>query len=384
MRYLLYAVIPALLSCCFSCQAKEREIRKEKKKNKEIKIVLKDSVANNFPYSKERNYTAIYPIYYKGANWILQGNARSGYTALTGIDKANKNKYIILDTFKSIKRDYRIQCFAYTGADSIWAVSPDRREVYLLSLDGTLKKTLPLHLDLNRKRIDIIARMRGWPFAYDSRSHQMYYPILSIYGEDSLYFRQPKFATIQLQDDSAAIVNTFGSFPAMYTNQFLGYMHTPSVYTFAGKTLVNYYLSDSLYTYANGKMIKAYDAHSVIVTEPKHFFDPAESNNKDYINEFSFSYTAYNDLVSNDASPFLFRTVEHRYHYYNADSTINDPVDKPWSIVVLNPALQLLGEINIAPGLLNRIEYMPYGRGFWARSLQTDQYYYYEMQLEDK
>ncbi len=382
MKYLLYTgVLALLICCCYSCNAKGH--RPGKTKNREIKVLLKDSVTNNFPYDQERNYTAIYPIQYKGSNWILQGNTRSGYTALTGIDKANKNQYLVLDTFKRIKRVYKIQCFEYTNADSIWAVSPEKGQIYLFSMEGRLRKTIPLNLAFDHKPVDLIARMRGWPFAYSSVQQQFYYPILSLYGEDSQYFRQPKFATIQLQKDSAAITNVFGAFPNAYTNQFLGYTNIPSIYTFAGKTLVNYYLSDSLYAYTDGKPAQAYDAHSAVVDEPERLFDPAQSNNKDYINEFAFSYTAYNDLVTNHASPYLFRTVEHKSSFYNADSTINDPVDKPWSIVVLNASLQIVGEINIGPALINRIEYMPYAKGFWGRSLQTNQYYYYEMQLDE-
>jgi len=182
---------------------------------------------------------------------------------------------------------------------------------------------------------------------------------------------------------NAVIANTFGAYPSWYTNQYLGYNYGASVYFFAGKILVNYYLSDSLYVYhPDGTLWKAFNACSAAVSLPPHFFDYNKSSDKDYLNEFSFSYAAYGALETNNTSPYLFRTVEHSYHYYNVDSTINDPLGKPWSVVVLDRDLNIKGEISIGPDQLDYIEYMPYGKGFWARSLQEDKYYYYEMQLE--
>jgi len=279
----------------------------------------------------------------------------------------------------------------FYNADSIFQYCRNTDELVLMDIEGNIKKVWQVDTTYQGKYLSLYSARVTVGFSFYSQQTNTWYarteldPGVALASKQQ-FLRSPHFMAMGLEKSRAIIKYAFGPYPPVYTHQYYGYSISKRDFTlFRGRALVSFHLSDSIYDYTpdQPEKITAYDARSNYAEITNDTFDLLKEPLHEYIDEFACNHFTYNRFASSTFSDYLFRIVIHKFHYYNADSTVNKPGYTPWSIIVLDKDLKIKGEIVMPGGELDKLNIAIIGKGFWIASMKNYQkFYHYEMELE--
>jgi hypothetical protein len=356
--------------------------------NPTIGLKLRDSLYINMGRADSLSLSAIYQINYKQQPAILIFTKYSDFVICptTGNQKGQPIYIPVLDSFV---HDHQIENVCYYNEDSLWGYSREEKRIYLFNLQGMSTRSWRVNNNYkDQKNIWIGGGIYGNPISFDAKNATLYHYANAFPSESGYdFFHKPHALALQLGGDSAYISNMFSYYPNGYDGKYFGItLSSTCSILFGDRLYTSFYLSDSLYSYATdtpGKPAGQYNARSNYAVQPIDSFDITNDANKDYIMEFYANHFIYNFLTTAATSPYLFRIVDHKYHFYNEDSTINMGMQRPWSMVVLDTALQIKGEIPFLDQTFGCTNIIPVNNGFWINTLKDKrQFYFYEMEFK--
>jgi len=284
---------------------------------------------------------------------------------------------------------HKIQDVCYYKEDSLFGHAREESRQYLFDINGNIKKSWRMNTDYeNEKNILVGGGVYDNLISYDPKHARLYYEASAFPCANGYeFFHKPHALALQLRGDSANISSMFSYYPRGYEGKYFGItVSRTCTILFGSRIYTSFYLSDSLYSYVTdtpGQSTGQYDAHSNYAVQPTDSFNIANDANKDYIMEFYANHFTYSFLTTASTSPYLFRITQHKYHFYNEDSTINLGMQRPWSMVVLDTALQIKGEIPFLDQTFGSTNIIPVNNGFWINTLKDKrQFYFYEMEFK--
>jgi len=279
----------------------------------------------------------------------------------------------------------------FYNADSIFLYCRNMDELVMMDIEGRIKRVWQVDTMYNGAYLRLYSAKSTTGFSFYNKKNNIWYARTELGPEVALasklqFLSKPHFMTIGLEGSRAVAKYAFGAYPPAYTHQYYGSSISRRDFTLFGeKALVSFHLSDSIYAYTPGRPdeISAYNAHSNYAEITNDTFDLLKEPLHEYIDEFSSNHFVYHSLISNPYSDYFFRIAKHKFHYYNADSTVNKSGYGPWSIIVFDKYLKIKGEIPIPGGELDKVNIAVVGKGFWVVSIKNFQkFYHYEMDFE--
>ncbi len=361
--------------------------------NKAISIILKDSV--DLQLDRDAAFDSLrgaggYIFSFQGKPSIFFVNGNKCAIWGFSLSPSSKGKRLDLGALNAQLRNNKISnIVSVNSPDSIFAFSNKSYRIFLMNASGDLIHSWFVNNNFNGIDYRLFGQVDYKPVAFNKAANTLYFgEYLSEHpASGNEFLKRSQFAAIKLLQDTAVITHSFGSFPAFYQNRFYGMSgsHKNVVY-YDNQVLASYYLSDSIYSYQLGPsnaQTFGYRAASPFVTPTFDDYDkiPERSDNTAAI-EFDISHPIYGFLNVRPGAPFAYRVVQKPYHYYNVDSTINNVVDRPFSLIVLNKHLQSLGEISFQEKKFWFFTTIPDSKGFWiAQKSSLNKLYFYEMDI---
>jgi len=356
--------------------------------NPTIGLKLRDSLYIDIGRSDSLSLSAIYQIKYKQQPSLLIFSKYSNFI-ICPITGNHKGQPIYMTALDSFVRGHQVEHICYYNEDSLWGYSREENKMYLFNLQGASTKSWRVNNNYkDQKDVWIGGGIFAYPISYDAKHATLYHYASAFPSENGYeFFHKPHALALQLSGDSAYISTMFSYYPKGYEGKYFGITASnTSTILFGDRVYTSFYLSDSLYSYATdtpGKPAGQYNARSNYAIQPTDSFNIKEDANKDYIMEFFANHFAYGFLTAASTSPYLFRIAYHKYHFYNEDSTINMAMQRPWSMVVLDTALQIKGEIPFLDQTFGSTNIIPVNNGFWINTLKDNrQFYFYEMEFK--
>jgi hypothetical protein len=357
--------------------------------NPTIGLKLRDSLYINIGHPDSLKQASMYEVHYNNEPYLLIWMAKYFRIVLVPMMGPRKGRPVHIPALDSFMQQHQIHDVCYYNEDSLFGHARDEGRQYLFDINGNIKKSWRMNTDYeNEKNILVGGGIFAYPISYDSKHSRFYYEASAFPSENGYeFFHKPHALALQLSGDSAYISTMFSYYPNGYECKYFGITaSSTSTILFGNRNYTSFYLSDSLYSYATdtpGKPAGQYNARSNYAIQPTDSFNIKEDANKDYIMEFFANHFAYGFLTAASTSPYLFRIAYHKYHFYNEDSTINMAMQRPWSMVVLDTALQIKGEIPFLDQTFDCTNIIPVNNGFWINTLKDNrQFYFYEMEFK--
>jgi hypothetical protein len=352
---------------------------------------LKDSVVLQIKDEESIHSTSTYVTNYYGEEVMLFWNWKENRALLykiTGIDKGRFIDPVELNkTIKLLEIDYS---FCYYNQDTILGISPNMDAVYCFNINGVIKKKWYLKQD--KIKLWGMIRLTCGQFndiGYFDEGNKLFYlsNCFNPQGKSITdFFSHNHFTAIDLSKDTARVAFTFGQFPASYSrDQYQGNSCSErNIAFYAGKMLLNFYNSDSIYQYSpglpDGQEYIGHNASDDNFITGNSKFDTTRESDRDYIFEYSMANERYAQLYSRDNGNYLYRVVDKKYRFYNEDSTFNLPLIRPRDIIVMNKDIHIIGALHFPKVTYNIKYFTPYKNGFWIASLADyRKFYYYEI-----
>jgi hypothetical protein len=280
----------------------------------------------------------------------------------------------------------------FYNADSIFLYCTNKDKLVMMNINGVIKKVWQVDTFYKGAYLYLYGARSTVGFSFYSQQTNTWYaraePSIEVaLASKQQFLSSPHFIALGLEGDMAMVKYPFGAYPPAYaSHQYYGSSISSRDFTlFMERALVSFHLSDSIYAYTADRPdeIKAYNARSNYAEIASDTFDLLKEPLHEYIDEFACNHFLYDFLISSTYSDYLFRIAKHKFHYYNADSTVNKSGYGPWSIIVLDKDLKLKGEIPIPGNTLDKLNIAIIGKGFWIASMKNYQkFYHYEMDFE--
>jgi len=354
-----------------------------------ITLKLRDSLYINIGHPDSLKQASMYAIHYNNEPYLLIWMAKYFGIVLVPMMGPRKGQPVHIPALDSFMQQHQIHDVCYYNEDSLFGHARDEGRLYLFSINSSINKSWRINIDYQQqKNIFIGGGSYEEPISYDAKHARLYYFANPFPSEDGYeFFHKPHALALQLSGDSAYISNMFSYYPQGYEGKYFGItLSNTCTILFGNRIYTSFYLSDSLYSYATdipGEPAGQYDARSNYAEQPTDSFSITNDANKDYIMEFYANHFIYSFLTTAATSPYLFRIVDHKYHFYNEDSTINMGMQRPWSMEVLDTALQIKGEIPCLDQTFGSTNIIPVNNGFWINTLKDNrQFYFYEMEFK--
>ncbi len=378
-HHFLYGCALALLCLLCACDAPTGQ-------NKDIQVRLKDSLLLDMNY----------PDSLKGSSYICNYQGRPVLFSVVGYKHAvfafemsapHKGQRIYLPELNRLLQQGFSDVVSFNGPDSIFLYHSDSAIVCLANAAGEIKRKWPINLHQDGMEHELYSNTSYDPVPFDASQPLLFFNdnVPSGYTPD-IFIRHRFFAAVRLADDSARTVTTFGALPESYIGHYYGFSGSSrNLAYFNHRLLASYYLSDSLYAcdpLHPENPLAAYDASSSYVTPSDDQFDESYNHDHSAMQQFGCEHATYAGIFTRPDCSYLFRKINHKYPYYNRDSTVNMVSDLPFSVVVLDRQLKKLGEIQMPARKVWGYKIIPNGKGFWVPAWeQYNKLYYYEMEL---
>jgi hypothetical protein len=164
-----------------------------------------------------------------------------------------------------------------------------------------------------------------------------------------IYFRTPP--DMQIPIDEGAAVNC-GAWPAEYKtgDNYRDYYPQRCINS-KGQVVCAFEACDSIFVLEKGRLVSTHAAMSRYIT-PRSAFPDDSTGHFDYLERFDIEQPRYHQLSYDPFRHLYYRVVHHACIYANENGiTVNEYFDKPWSVMVLDEAFNVLSEIRFDPKL---------------------------------
>lgn len=315
----------------------------------EIKIIEQDTF-----YSNTLSITYPFTInFYQDQNFEYLIGA-DNYTNKIEIINLKYKEGIIVD-FNSenyLKETVMLDDFYFHNKDSIFLLSVENNRVYLMDSQGSLNNTFNLN-DASQKfqgenfySISFESRRNIF---FDKKNNYLYFrsvPPKDWHSERDFY-KKPLISIYDIETDK--FIKTIGEFPQHFSK---GKLYFPSDNQFSiiidfdnEFYLISHRREHAIYKYdlTTDKLIKKISAKSTYLDD----FDliPRNVDVQKMVNSLTKD-GSYANLLYNPYKKQYYRIVTHNQELINSDTgKLNHPIiDRPFSIIVLNENLEVLGE----------------------------------------
>lgn len=107
--------------------------------------------------------------------------------------------------------------------------------------------------------------------------------------------------------------------------------------------------SDSLFVMENGRVISSYSCKSRYMTQ-RHPYPDDSLGHFSYLEQYDVVEPRYRFLIYDPYRKYYYRIVHHTLPYEQPGGmTVNDYLDKPWSLMILNENFEILDEVIFDP-----------------------------------
>lgn len=212
---------------------------------------------------------------------------------ITGAYQTGQADYTLVHLARSPILIHNNQLIATCAQNSIPVNSIANRIIYF-------KTPGEIHFDLNKSNAIPESKTGYWPLSYrQGNGYRDYYPQRCI-------------------NDKGQLVNGFGA-------------------------------DDSIFVYDKGKRVEAYQVISKYMTTRKVFPDDS-AGNYSFTDQYLVEEPRYLSLDYDPYRKMYYRIVHHAQQYIQNDSmTLNQTIDKKWSLMMLDANFNLVGEVLFDP-----------------------------------
>lgn len=304
----------------------------------------------NIPLNNEVQYD------YQSGYVILNNNGEEEYWGLDAVNssinifnlaKKDLSKRILIPkTGPSAVTD--ILNFHVHTADSIFLLTANTGSIFLIDANAEIinkwnyqKLTLPTGESLSENFPFPMAEF-GMHFFYQEEKAYLTLPLwLRGTGE---FYQVPPLIHLDLNDNRVA--NSFGVYPENYKGKEKSIRdHINQVKLKTGEILVSFQESHHIQKYSSeGELLMDIPAKSNFVDEFTLFEEyPDRETSRIYWVENGF----YTGLLYDPYKDLIYRIVCHGQPLKDLDGNLNNPLMANWSIIILRPDGELIGEIEL-------------------------------------
>jgi Domain of unknown function (DUF4221) len=299
-------------------------------------------------------------------NWTADGkyirafSLETAYLDFFNAETGELETTVSLQAIDSLSPERRMWGITTNGPDSVFVLIPRSRTICMINrfgkivsnweLKGTLTGNISDYALVSVPRSNMLLS-GNQIYATCARTT---IPVNS--KKDRIeYFKTPGEIIFDLKNPNKKIQNTSGLWPKNYRNGN-GYRdyYPQRCKNASGQIIHGFGADDSLFVYENGKRIAAHDVKSKYMTARKEYPDDSTGNYA-FVDRYIVEEPRYLSLDFDPHRNMYYRIVHHAQQYISQDSiTINQSIDKNWSLMILNENFDIIGEVKFDPK-----QYMP-------------------------
>ena len=246
---------------------------------------------------------------------------------------------------QELHRGYRgVLFFNVVSPDSILVRFSADNTFYLVSAAGRILKEWHVHLPnplKNHRLMDtqqFLLLNDSTVFCAVSFDHNEY---LSNPMLQRMYFSGPLGVVLTLRSDSAVVERILGRFPDRYLDRYFDETHAKYAVGNGGLLVFSFRTEDSLFVLdSNGQLSRSYAGHGAFVMP-----EPLHSNyERDEWREYNCENSFYHKITWDRYRGLYYRQFLYPIDMINPDGTANSPLDRAWSLIILDSNFNVLGE----------------------------------------
>ncbi len=277
----------------------------------------------------------------------------------------------------------------YVNHDSLFYVNYDNegQSLILTNIKGQEQKRWRLpKMTVMGQKVYITTQSYFKPFHYFPERNEFVFALSNRYysAEDSASFaKKNNRFTLKLENDSLIVQDFYGKIPAKHQDLFLGDFGDMYSAEYKDGIVLSYAQADSIYMYDGSERGNGYYAGAKDFSGYTSSFDYRKADNRAYLTEAERAGDKYTDLVACDN--FLLRVVVRKQKPVELNEegvNINNKIE--WGFVVLDSALNYVGELDMAASGADFNAIYPYGKNKFlirANGTRRGKFYIYEIKL---
>jgi hypothetical protein len=277
----------------------------------------------------------------------------------------------------------------YINSDSIFFTSDTRLKLYLVDSACNVKNSwdfednyLPeqyIQADANSYYTIIVGSLPdvvNYPFLFDTKKESLFFSIFCIsnlkgYQEFETIYASPNIVEIPLNKSKER--KFFGLWPESYRKDEIPY--NPMV-NFAlsaeGLPIINYHYDDNIYDASNAKFHSAKSKYS---NSDFSLFNKNDTQTNDELEVKTYTLDeSYVDIIYDSYKKLYYRVFKKTQLDSNIPGEKPIKTDAEWSIIVLDAAFQVLGEVKFEKKKYNFLKILPTKEGILIAQNRNNTY----------
>lgn len=262
--------------------------------------------------------------------------------------KGRERSRVVLNVPDSLS-DYGDPFIKPLSPDSILALWPGMRSVYLFNKEGKIIKQFDATTALNDKQKNYsLVAMNISPISFDGKNMYITCTRLDVVVRTNearkIYFSTPPDIRINLLNPGQQ-KNT-GIWPAEYKSgvSFRDFYPQRCIND-DGEIIYAFSASDSIYVLKDDKVISRHFCKSRFMTE-RHSYPDDSVGHFSYLERYDITEPRYISLIYDPYRKYYYRIAVHAIEYEKPGGmTVNGTFDKSWSLMIMDRNFTILNEI---------------------------------------
>ncbi|MCU0433335.1 MAG: DUF4221 domain-containing protein [Bacteroidia bacterium] len=260
-----------------------------------------------------------------------------------------------LNALDTISSERRLWGIVTRGPDSVFVVIPHTKLIFLLNQSGRIVNRWEVKGNLTGNFSDfaLITLTRSAPLITGNKIYMTCArKAIQVNTKAARieYFKTPGEIVFDLKQPEKLLQNTSGLWPQSYRNG-AGYRdyYPQRCINAKGQTINGFSADDSIFVYEQGKRVAAHYAKSKYMTARKEYPDDSTGNFA-FMDRYTVEEPRYLSMDYDPYRKMYYRIVHHAQQYVSNDSiTLNQSIDKNWSLMMLDENFQVVGDVQFDP-----------------------------------